>query len=75
MKGALQNMVKFLKKPAVRIAAGYFALQICMVALVYYWRVFFHYGGSAMKLTLLCFLVSTVLFAIGCVTVWTVKSF
>lgn len=75
MKGALQNMVKFLKKPAVRIAAGCFALQICMVALVYYWRVFYSYGGSAMKLTLLCCLVSTVLFAIGCLTVWKVKSF
>lgn len=58
-----QKCSLWFQKPVVRWAAGYLALQLCMVCLVYYWRVFYGYAGSAFKLTALCGLVATVLFA------------
>ncbi len=63
MENALQKLKLYCKKPVVYLTAGYLALQICMVGLVYYWRVFYDYSGSAFKLTALCCFIATALFA------------
>lgn len=75
MEKALQKITNSLKKPAVSITVGYFALQLCMVVLVYYWRVFYDYRGSALKLTLLCCLLSTAIYGAVCLLIWRVKDF
>ena len=58
-----QKCSLWFQKPVVRWAAGYLALQLCMVCLVYYWRVFYGYAGSAIKPKALCYLAAKVLFA------------
>lgn len=71
MKHALPSLKRLFSLPAARWAAGYLALQACMVALVYYWRVFYGWGGSAFKMTGLCCLIATGVFA----AVWLICTF
>ncbi len=75
MEKTLQKIKVFCKKPAVYQTAGYLALQLCMVAMVYYWRVFYGYTGSALKLTALCCLAATAVYVVVLLTVRYVKTF
>lgn len=75
MKTTLQKIEVFCKKPAVYKTVGYLALQLCMVAMVYYWRVFYGYTGSALKLTAFCCAAATAVYAAVLLTLRFTKTF